>query len=89
MLDLKQQGIVGFEAYYGEYGPAEQRYFCDLARKLDMVPCGGSDFHGTTKPGLSLGIGRGNLHVPDEALEALEAQLPRRSSDRRLEPDQP
>jgi predicted metal-dependent phosphoesterase TrpH len=76
MLDLQQLGITGFEAYYGEYGPREQQYFCDLACKLDMVPCGGSDYHGANKPGLSLGVGRGNLNVPDEALAALEARLP-------------
>jgi 3',5'-nucleoside bisphosphate phosphatase len=76
MGDLKAQGIVGLEAYYGEYGPAEQQYYCDLARRLDMVACGGSDYHGGGKPGLSLGTGRGNLHVPDEALEALEARRP-------------
>ena len=80
MLELKRQGIVGFEAYYGEYGPVEQRYFCDLARKLDMVPCGGSDYHGANKPGLALGIGRGTLQVPDEVLGALEARRPGRDS---------
>lgn len=82
MRDLKEQGIVGFEAYYGEYGPTEQRYFCELAEKLDMVPCGGSDYHGSTKEGLRLGVGRGSLHVPDESLAALQARLPRRNPDR-------
>ncbi len=77
MLDLKNQGIEGFEAYYGEYSPTEQHYFCELAEKLDMVPSGGSDYHGSYKPGLSLGTGRGSLHVPDEVLTALEARLPR------------
>jgi len=79
MQDLKRVGFEGFEAYYGEYGPAEQQYFCALARRLDMVACGGSDYHGSSKPGLVLGAGRGNLHVPDEALAALEARRPRRA----------
>ena len=81
MLDLKRLGIAGFEAYYSEYGPTEQRYFCDLARKLDLVPCGGADYHGASKPGISLGIGRGNLHVPDEVLIALEARKPDRGQE--------
>lgn len=81
MRDLKDLGIVGFEAYYGEYSPAEQQYFCRLARDLDMVACGGSDYHGSSKPGLSLGTGRGNLNVPDEVLGALEARRPRRGPD--------
>lgn len=76
MLELKRQGIAGFEAYYGEYGPAEQRYFCELAERLDMVPAGGSDYHGEGKPGLKLGSGRGDLQVPDEVLALLEARRP-------------
>ncbi len=76
MLELKHVGIEGFEAYYGEYGPADQQYFCDLARKLGMVPSGGSDYHGTYKPGLSIGTGRGSLRVPDEVLVALESRRP-------------
>ena len=82
MRELKGLGIAGFEAYYGEYGPAEQRYFCELADKLDMVPCGGSDYHGTYKPGISLGSGRGNLQVPDIVIEALEARLPIQSKNK-------
>jgi len=72
MRELQRQGLEGFEAYYGEYGPNEQRYFCALAQELGMVPCGGSDYHGANKPGLRLGRGRGGLQVPDELLEQLE-----------------
>jgi hypothetical protein len=36
---------------------------------------GGSDHHGTYKPDLSVGVGRGDLEVPDAALEALRARL--------------
>jgi hypothetical protein len=71
MLELKQAGIQGFEAYYPDYGPSEQRYFLDLAENLDMVPCGGSDYHGGHKPGLALGVGGGSLLVPDAVLERL------------------
>jgi hypothetical protein len=42
-----------------------------LARDLDLVACGGSDFHGGNKPGQKLGVGRGGLRVPDEAFERL------------------
>ncbi len=71
MLELKRQGVQGFEAYYPEYGPLEERYFVQLARDLDLVASGGSDFHGGHKPGQKLGVGRGGLRVPDEAFERL------------------
>jgi predicted metal-dependent phosphoesterase TrpH len=72
MADLKAQGIQGFEAYYPDYGPLEQRYYLDLAATLDLVPTGGSDYHGAHKPGQTLGVGRGGLHVPDEVLARLQ-----------------
>jgi hypothetical protein len=87
MRELKAMGIAGFEAYYGEYGPTEQRYFCDLADKLDMIPCGGSDYHGALKEGLHLGTGRGSLNVPDHVLDALKARIPHKNPEiRDLEP---
>ena len=75
MLELKHQGVQGFEAYYPDYGPVEQSYFLALAGKLDLVACGGSDYHGGHKPGLRLGVGRGGLQVPDAAFEQLQALL--------------
>ena len=74
MAELQRQGIEGLEGYYGEYRASEQRYFVALARRLDMVVTGGSDYHGSHKPGLRLGVGRGGLKVPDECLDQLEAR---------------
>lgn len=72
MLDLRDQGMAGFEAWYGEYSDGEQAYFLDLARRTGMVACGGSDYHGAHKP-VALGTGNGSLRVPATALAALEA----------------
>jgi predicted metal-dependent phosphoesterase TrpH len=73
MRDLRDQGMQGFEAYYPDYGPNEQRNFLELAARLGMVPCGGSDYHGENKPGQALGVGHGSLRVPDQALADLES----------------
>jgi hypothetical protein len=40
------------------------------------VATGGSDYHGTVKPGLAVGTGRGDLKVPDAVLEKLAARRP-------------
>ncbi len=72
MFELKRQGLGGLEAYYSDYGPTEERYFCGLADRLGMAKSGGSDFHGSVKPGIQLGKGKGGLRVPDEILEGLE-----------------
>jgi predicted metal-dependent phosphoesterase TrpH len=72
MLELKHQGVQGFEAYYPDYGPLEQNSFLALAGKLGMLASGGSDYHGGHKPGLRLGVGRGGLQVPDAAFRQLQ-----------------
>ena len=39
------------------------REYLELARRLDLGVCGGSDFHGAVKPGIRLGVGKGRLKV--------------------------
>ena len=47
---LRDAGLQGLEAYYGKYGPAEREGWLRLARELDLVVTGGSDFHGELSP---------------------------------------
>lgn len=74
--ELKEQGLGGIEAYYGEHRPDNRKKFMEWAGELDLVCTGGTDFHGMNTPDLKLGIGFGQLHVPDEALEHLKAAVP-------------
>jgi len=43
-----------------------------MARRLDLLVTGGSDFHGLTKPDIEVGLGRGGLTVPEKLLEPLK-----------------
>lgn len=72
--ELKQAGLVGLEVYHSEHPPALQAHYRQLAEELDLLPTGGSDFHGAPKPGIELGTGlNGNLRVPREFLDRLRA----------------
>ena len=42
-----------------------------LAGKYDLLITGGSDFHGSNKPDIDLGTGKGNLSVPEDILTPL------------------
>ncbi len=64
--DLKAAGLEGIEAVYSTYTPAQEREIRALAAKYELHMTGGSDFHGTPKPDIQLGTGRGSLYVPDE-----------------------
>jgi hypothetical protein len=44
------QGLEGLECYYGAYTAKQRRRWLSLAKKLDLVVTGGSDFHGTSMP---------------------------------------
>lgn len=74
--ELAALGLDGIEVEYGRYLPDERRALRTLADKHGLAPSGGSDYHGTYKPDLALGVGLGDLHVPDEWLDELEARRP-------------
>lgn len=62
--ELKAYGLDGIETDYSTYCSAQRQKMTDMAKRLQLLPCGGSDFHGKNKPDIHLGVGRGNLHVP-------------------------
>lgn len=72
LLDgLSRAGLVGLEAMYSGYRRHEREGYADLARRFGLVASGGSDYHGTYKPGLMIGRGYGDLVVPESVLEQL------------------
>jgi predicted metal-dependent phosphoesterase TrpH len=72
--ELAELGLAGAEAIYGRYSPEERQGVADLATRHGLVVTGGSDHHGTYKPDLQVGIGTGDLDIPDSALEELAAR---------------
>lgn len=73
--ELAEAGLAGLEAIYGRYDNEERAGLAVLAARAGLAITGGSDHHGTYKPDLSVGTGRGDLHVPDSALSALRERL--------------
>ena len=72
LYQLKEYGLKGIEAYYSENTLYDTGNLLRLAIKHDLIPTGGSDFHGDLKPHIKLAKGRGNLHVPFESLEEIK-----------------
>lgn len=71
---LTDTGLDALECEYGAYTSEERSGWRVLAERHGLALTGGSDYHGENKPGLALGVGRGDLRVPDELLDALEAR---------------
>ena len=76
ILSLKEAGLIAIEGLYSTYTVAEQAMVRRLARKHGLLISGGSDFHGSNKPGLDLGTGYGNLKIPYDILEQLRRSIP-------------
>ncbi len=66
-------GLLGLECRYSLYDERQSQYLLALAREYGLTPTGGSDYHGTNKPEIDLGVGTGSLAVPAEWLEGLRS----------------
>ncbi|MDP9114554.1 MAG: PHP domain-containing protein [Acidobacteriota bacterium] len=70
--EMRDAGLNAIEAYHSDHTPEDTEKFLALAKQYGMLVTGGSDFHGSVKPGLELGVGRGgNLRIPHDLVERL------------------
>lgn len=72
---LVKAGMMGIEVYYPEHSATVTRQLIALARQLDLLMTGGTDFHGDLKPNISLGTGSGDFLVPLTLFEKLTAAI--------------
>jgi 3',5'-nucleoside bisphosphate phosphatase len=69
---LAESGLQALEAYHSDHSPADTERFLALARDLQLVTTGGSDYHGANTPEIALGKGRGNLCLDYALLETMK-----------------
>ena len=69
---LKELGLHGLEVYHSSNNQHESGKLKQLAKKYDLFPTGGSDFHGNNKPDISLGVGRGGLRISSLLLDDIK-----------------
>lgn len=71
LRELKALGLRGIEAVYSCYDAEQTVTLLRLAKRLDLLVTGGSDYHGLAKPEIALGKGFGSLCVSDGYLPPL------------------
>ena len=71
LVRAKGVGIDAIETRYSKFNEETSKKAEEIAEEFDLLQSGGSDFHGSNKPDISLGTGLGNLCVPFEFYEAL------------------
>lgn len=67
---VKDQGGVGMECVYSKYDDAQTARLLELAAEYDLLPTGGSDYHGLSKPNIQIGTTK----APYAYLEALKVR---------------
>lgn len=65
----KEKELDGIECFHPSANEEKMRILVEYAKKHDLFISGGSDYHGHKKPGIEIGIGRGNLNITKDYIE--------------------
>ena len=66
-------GLSNTNLQNSTYTTGEEQQMKRLARENGLLISGGSDFHGSNKPDITLGRGLGHLYIPYSVLETIKA----------------
>jgi 3',5'-nucleoside bisphosphate phosphatase len=80
IVSLKKSGLAGIEVFYPEHPPQATAFYKELAERHGLLITGGTDFHGSLKPEIQLGVGTGEFRVPFALYERLCDYLDRLSA---------
>ena len=72
---MKEAGLVGMETMHSSYGEEQIAVSKEIAADLGLLESGGSDFHGSVKPGVELGVGKGNLNISKDIYLKLKSLI--------------
>ena len=72
ITELKLLGLRGLEVWHSSQSWQDTARLQTIARLTGLIPTGGSDFHGSSKPDVAIGTGRGNLKIQDRVLDAIK-----------------
>ena len=72
--ELAKFGINGLETTYSSYSKNISSQISEISNKLNLLECGGSDYHGDIKPNINLGFGYENtpIKVPYKFLNSMK-----------------
>jgi predicted metal-dependent phosphoesterase TrpH len=72
--DLVDQGLTGLEVIHSDHRDATIAELEALAKRYDLLPTGGSDFHGSNKPKIQLGMA-GTRRIPRAYFDGLRQRV--------------
>ena len=66
---IKEKQLDGIECFHPSADENKMYILVEYAKNNNLYISGGSDYHGSKKPDIQIGIGRGNLNIPKELIE--------------------
>ena len=67
----KEKELDGIECFHPSANQEQRNILVDYAKNNNLCISGGSDYHGSPKPDIEIGIGRGDLNISKEILNWL------------------
>ena len=67
---LDNFNIDGIECYYTTFTQEQHDRLIKLCNERNLFISGGSDFHGKIKPNVDIGVGYGNMQIPDDIIDS-------------------
>jgi predicted metal-dependent phosphoesterase TrpH len=74
LYQLRAMGLDGIEVYYPTHSRQFRKRLISLAEKHSLLLTGGSDYHGSIRPGTTLAGGK-NVSVPSELLVKMKERV--------------
>ena len=69
--ELINAGLDGMETMHSSYSDEIINISKKIAKEFNLLESGGSDFHGGNKPGVNLGVGKGNINISDDIFDKI------------------
>ena len=66
---LQNYNIDGIECFYTTFTDEQTNYLLNICEDRQLFISGGSDYHGTFKPNVNMGTGKGNLKISKQVIE--------------------
>lgn len=67
----KEKELDGIECFHPSANQKQRNILADYAKNNNLYISGGSDYHGSPKPDIEIGVGRGDLSISKEILNWL------------------
>ncbi len=66
---LNKDIIDGIECFYTTFSKEQSDFLVNICKQYNLFMSGGSDYHGTFKPDVEIGTGKGNLKIEERVIK--------------------